>query len=319
MSYVWRRVASAPLLLVVVSFLTFWSLRLIGSNAEIVSGMLGTNYTDQGAARLTKELGLDRPFFTQYFRWLFRLLRGDLGTSFYSRQSVWSYLKTGIPTTIQLVIMAMLFALLLSIPLGVIAAYRSGTKLDRAIGVFSFSLLSLPGFVIGIMLIYFFAVRLSWFPAGQSVPFSDSPWQSIYHLILPALTLALGLTATFQRALRTDMVNSLQEDYVTLAKSKGLSDRYILARHAFRPSSFTLITLAGITIGGLVGNAFIIEQLFTVDGVGRKIVQALFQRDIPVVLSGVMLITFVFVATTTAVDLLYGVLDPRVRHARALA
>ena len=319
MSYIWRRLAMAPVLLVAVSFLTFWSLRLIGSNQEIVAGMLGTNYTDQGAKRLISELGLDRPFFSQYFRWLFRMLRGDFGTSFYSRQSVWGYLHSGIPTTIQLVIMSMVFALLIAVPLGVLASYRQGTKTDRAIGIFSFSLLSLPGFVIGILLIYFFALRLTWFPAGQSVAFTDNPWQSIYHLTLPSLALALGLTATFQRALRTDMVNSLQEDYVTLAKSKGLSDRYILARHAFRPSSFTLVTLAGITVGGLVGNAFIIEGLFTVDGVGRKIVQALFQRDIPVVLSGVMLVTFVFVATTTAVDLLYGVLDPRVRHARAVS
>ena len=319
MSYLWRRLAMAPVLLVAVSFLTFWSLRLIGSNQEIVAGMLGTNYTDQGAKRLISELGLDRPFFSQYFRWLFRMLRGDFGTSFYSRQSVWGYLHSGIPTTIQLVIMSMVFALLIAVPLGIMASYRQGTMTDRAIGLFSFSLLSLPGFVIGILLIYFFALRLTWFPAGQSVAFTDNPWQSIYHLTLPSLALALGLTATFQRALRTDMVNSLQEDYVTLAKSKGLSDRYILARHAFRPSSFTLVTLAGITVGGLVGNAFIIEGLFTVDGVGRKIVQALFQRDIPVVLSGVMLVTFVFVATTTAVDLLYGVLDPRVRHARAVS
>jgi peptide/nickel transport system permease protein len=299
------------------SFLTFWGLRLIGSNRDIVQGILGTNYTDDNAAQLTKELGLNKPFFVQYVTWLGRMLRGDLGTSFYSRQSVWSYLKTGIPTTFQLVLMSVLFALLLSMPLGILAAYRQGTKTDRAIGTFSFGLLSLPGFVVGILLIFVFALRFRWLPAGQSIPFSENPLKSIKHMILPASALALGLTATFQRALRTDMVNSLQEDYVTLAKSKGLSDRYILLRHALRPSSFTLITLAGITIGGLVGNAFIIEQLFTLNGLGRKIIQALFQRDYPVVLSGTLMTTFVFIITTTIVDLLYGVLDPRVRHARA--
>lgn len=317
MKYLWKRLALAPLLMLTVSFLTFWGLRLIGSNQSIVQGLLGTNYTDDYAARLTKELGLNKPFFVQYIQWLGRMLRGDLGTSFYSRQSVWSYLKTGIPTTIQLVIMSIFFALLLAMPLGILAAYRSGTKVDRAIGSFSFGLLSLPSFVIGILLIFLLAVRLKWFPAGQSVPLTENFWQSIKHLILPSLALALGLTATFQRALRTDMVNNLQEDYVTLAKSKGLSDRYILSRHVLRPSSFTLVTLAGITVGGLVGNAFIIEQLFTLNGVGRKVIQALFQRDFPVVLSGTMMITFVFVLTTTVVDLLYGVLDPRIRHARA--
>jgi peptide/nickel transport system permease protein len=302
-----------------VSFLTFWSLRLIGSNAEIVQGLLNTNYSEANAKRLTKELGLDRPFFAQYFSWLGKLLRGDLGTSYYSRNSVWSYMKDGIPTSIQLVIMSMIFALLLSMPLGIIAAYRQGTKVDRGIGLLSFGLLSLPGFVVGIALLFVFAVTLGWFPAGQSIPFTENPLQSIHHMILPSFALALGIMANYQRTLRTDMVNSLQEDYVTLAKSKGLSDRYILLRHALRPSSFTLLTLTGITIGGLIGNAFIVENLFTLNGLGRKIIQALFQRDIPVVLSGVMMITLVFIVTTTIVDLLYGVLDPRVRQLRALS
>ena len=319
MSYIWRRIALAPLLMVAVSFLTFWSIRLIGSNNSIVTGLLGTNYTDDNAKRLTKELGLDRPFFVQYFSWFTKLIRGDLGTTFYSRQSVWSYMKTGIPASVQLVVMAMLIALLLSVPLGIIAAYRQGTRTDRSIGIFSFGLLSLPGFVVGILLIFVFALKLRWFPAGQTVPFFDNPLKSIKSFFLPSLTLALGLTATFQRTLRTDMVTSLQEDFVTLAKSKGLSDRYILLRHALRPSSFTLLTLGGITIGGLIGNAFIVEQLFSIDGLGRKVIQSLFQRDIPVVLSGVMMITFVFIITTTVVDLMYGVLDPRIRHARKLA
>lgn len=316
MSYIWRRVAIAPVLFLTVSFLTFWSLRLIGSNDEIVQGILNTNYSEINAKRLVKELGLDRPFFVQYFSWLGKLLRGDFGTSFYSRQSVWTYLKDGIPSSVQLTIMAILFALVLSMPLGIIAAYRSGTKVDRAIGLLSFGLLSLPGFVVGIVLLFAFAVKLSWFPAGQNVPFTENPWESIHHMILPSFALALGLMANYQRSLRTDMVNSLQEDYVTLAKAKGLSDRYILLRHALRPSSFTLLTLTGITFGGLIGNAFIVENLFTLNGLGRKILQALFQRDIPVVLSGVMLITAVFIISTTVVDLMYGVLDPRIRHAR---
>ncbi len=319
MGYLRRRIALVPLLLATVSFLTFWSLRLIGTNQEILQGMLSTNYTEENAARLAKELGLNRPFFAQYLHWLTNLVTGDLGTSFYSRQSVWSYLKTGLPTSLQLVVMSMVLGLGLSMPLGIIAAYRSGTKLDRAIGLISFGLLSLPGYVIGIILLFTFGVRLRWFPAGQSVPFSHSPWQATYHLIVPSFTLALGLMATFQRALRTDMVNSLQEDYITLAKSKGLSDRYILLRHALRPSSFTLLTLAGINLGGLIGNAFIVENLFALNGLGRKVIQALFQRDIPVVLSGVMMITFVYVVTSTVVDLLYGVLDPRVRQLRAMS
>lgn len=319
MSYIWRRLSLTPLLLLAVSFLTFWSLRLVGSNQEILQGMLGTNFTEANAQRLSKELGLDRPFFVQYFRWVWNLVTGDLGTSFYSRQSVWTYLKSGIPTSLQLVVMALFFALLLAMPLGILAAYRSGTRVDRAIGLVSFGLISLPGYVLGIILLFTFGVQLRWFPAGQSVPITQDVWKSIHHLLLPALTLAFGLMATLQRALRVDMVNSLQEDYIMLAKTKGLPDRYILLRHALRPSSFTLLTLAGINFGALIGNALIVENLFNLNGLGRKVIQALFQRDIPVVLSGVMMITLVYVVTTTAVDLFYGVLDPRVRHARAIA
>jgi peptide/nickel transport system permease protein len=319
MRYILRRLALAPLLFVTVSFLSFWGLRLIGSNDEMVRSILGTNYTDANAVILTKELGLDRPFFVQYFAWLGNLLQGDLGSSFATRNSVWDLIKNGIPATVQLVIMSIVFALILSVPLGILSAYRDGSKLDRGIGVTSFGLLSLPGFVIGLLLQYVFALKLKWFPAGQHVAFTENPIRSIHHMFLPALALALGLTATFQRALRTDMINSLREDYITLAKSKGLRDRYILLRHAFRPSSFTLVTLLGITVGGLIGNAFIIESLFTLNGVGSRLIFALFTRDIPVVLSGVMIITFVFIVTTTLVDVLYGVLDPRVRAARALS
>ena len=319
MSYIWRRLSLTPLLMLTVSFLTFWSLRLVGSNQEILQGMLSTNYTEANARRLAKELGLDRPFFSQYLHWVWNMVTGDLGTSFYSRQSVWIYLKSGIPTSLQLVVMALLFALMLSMPLGILAAYRSGTRVDRAIGFVSFGLISLPGYVLGIILLFTFGVQLRWFPAGQSVPITQDAWQSIHHLLLPAFTLAFGLMATLQRALRVDMVNSLQEDYITLAKTKGLRDGYILVRHALRPSSFTLLTLAGINFGALIGNALIVENLYNLNGLGRKVIQALFQRDIPVVLSGVMMITLVYVVTTTAVDLLYGVLDPRVRHARAIA
>jgi peptide/nickel transport system permease protein len=226
-------------------------------------------------------------------------------------------MRQAIPVSLTLIVYTMAITLLVSIPLGVYSAYRVGSRFDRIVSSAAFGFLSMPGFVLGLLGMMFIAVRLDLLPAGNYVSFFRNPWNCTKHMILPALSLALPLIASYLRTLRTDMVATLQEDFVTLAKTKGLSDQRILWRHAFRPSSVTLTTVAGVTIGGLLGNTLIAEQLFQLPGVGRQIVVGLLTRDYLVVLGEVGLITIVFVLTTTAVDLLYGVIDPRVRRARA--
>ncbi len=315
MRYAMRRLALMVPLLFCVTLLVFTMLKLI--KGDPAATILGTAYTEESRARLTKDLGLDRPFFVQYFKWVTGIFRGDLGYSYISREPVWGLMKRGIPVSATIIAYTMTFTLLMAIPLGVYSAYRVGGRFDRIVSGMAFGFLSMPGFVVGLLGLMFISVRLNLLPAGNYVSFFTSPWQCTKHMILPCLSLSLGLIATYMRILRTDMVATLQEDFVTLAKTKGLTDRRILWRHAFRPSSITLTTVAGVTVGSLIGNTLIAEQLFQLPGVGRQIVTGLFTRDYLVVLGGVGLVTIVFVFTTTAVDLLYGVIDPRVRRARA--
>jgi peptide/nickel transport system permease protein len=315
MRYVSRRLLLMFPLLFSVTLLVFTMLKLI--KGDPAATILGTAYTEEAAARLTHDLGLDRPFFVQYFKWVTGIFRGDLGYSYISREPVWDMMKRGLPVTATIIVYTMTFTLLMAIPLGVYSAYRVGGRFDRIVSSIAFGFLSMPGFVVGLLGLMFISIRLNLLPAGNYVSFFDSPWQCTKHMILPCLSLSLGLIAQYLRILRTDMVATLQEDFVTLAKTKGLTDQRILWRHAFRPSSITLTTVAGVTIGGLIGNTLIAEQLFQLPGVGRQIVTGLFTRDYLVVLGGVGLVTVVFVFTTTIVDLLYGVIDPRVRRARA--
>lgn len=321
MNYLIRRLLTTIPLLLFVTLVTFSMLSLIrGDPAKV---FLGTSYTEESGAIVRKDLGLDKPFPVRYVTWLGRTLRGDLGQSYYTKESVNTALKRAMPVSIQLVLMGIVMALLIAIPLGMISAYRAGTRLDRLISVASFASLAAPGFIVGILLIFLVALRLKtgsvyWFPAGNFVPFTQNFHQSLRSLFLPALTIAIGQIASYTRILRTDMASALQDDYVLMAKAKGLSDRYILTRHAFRPSSFTLLTVAGVSLGTLLGNALIVESLFGLNGLGSTIARSVFTKDYPMVLGGVTIITVIFVLLTTVVDLLYGVIDPRVRFARAL-
>lgn len=315
MRYVIRRLALMIPLLFCVTLLVFAMLKLI--KGDPAATILGTAYTEEARDRLTRDLGLDRPFFVQYFKWVTGIFQGDLGYSYISREPVWNLMKRGMPVSATIIAYTMTFTLLMAIPLGVYSAYRVGGRFDRMVSSAAFGFLSMPSFVFGLLGLMFISVRFNLLPAGNYVSFFESPWQCTRHMILPCLSLSLGLISQYLRILRTDMVATLQEDFVTLAKTKGLTDRRILWRHAFRPSSITLTTVAGVTVGSLIGNTLIAEQLFQLPGVGRQIVTGLLTRDYLVVLGGVGLVTIVFVFTTTLVDLLYGVIDPRVRRARA--
>lgn len=329
MRYALKKLALLPALMLFVTFTCYQMMRSIGPREEIVRGILNLNYTEQGARDLTRELRLDKNRIEGYVLWLLDAVRGNFGTSYQTRESVWGYLKPTFPASLQLMVMSIILALLISMPLAIWSAYRPGSLADRLISAMAFGFLSTPGFVVGIVLLFFVAlgtkvggvtiIPANVFPTGNHVPLTENPLESLRHLFLPALSLAIGLTANYMRILRTDMVSTLQEDYITLAKSKGLNDRYILLRHALRNSSFTLLTVAGISVGTLIGGAVIVEQLFTINGTGGALLRAVFTRDMPTVLGGVTFITTIFVLATIAVDLLYGVLDPRVRAARALA
>jgi peptide/nickel transport system permease protein len=317
MRFVRKKVVQLLLVLLAVTFLSFFFLNLLpGDTAQVLCGVGGGQ---ECVDQKTEELGLDKPLPVRYVQWLGDALTGDLGTSARNQQPVWEAIQQRLPVTIELLIYSQFIALVVSIPLAVIAAQRAGGIFDRVSTSVAFALLSVPNFILAIVLILIFAVSLQWFPATGYVDFMDDPAQNLKDLFLPALTLAVAEMAVYLRLLRTDLIATLQEDYIMMAKAKGLPSRRILLRHAFRPSTFSLVTVAGLNMGRLIGGTFIVEVIFALNGIGNYVVVGILGRDYIPVQGGVVVIAVGYVLINFAVDMFYAVLDPRIRHARALA
>jgi peptide/nickel transport system permease protein len=265
-------------------------------------------------AEVRRALHLNDPFFAQYWHWLTGFLHGNLGDKFYGptgRGPVWADVKSAMPVTLKLMVMAMIITLLLAIPLGVLSAYRAGTWIDKVISTTAFGLIALPDFALALVLSYVVGVKLRWLPAI----YTDKQSQ-FENLILPALSLAVGQIAGYMRLLRSDMISTLQEDFVAMARAKGMPDRRILWRHALRPSSLTLLTVAGLNIGALIGGTVVVEVIFGIPGMGKVIATAIFTKQFTEIQSVVAIIAIGYVVINTLIDVLYTYLDPRVRSAR---
>lgn len=298
-----------------VSFFTFMLISLLpGDPAVMILGAGGVS--PEAVAQLRQELGLDRALLIRYFDWLGSALSGDLGRSPMTGQAVTDAILSRLPVTIQLGVMAIVIALALAIPLAMVSAYFAGSRLDRSISGLGFALMSVPGFMMAIFLILIFAVGLGWFPATGWVPFSVSPAGNLRSAILPAMSLAMIELALYMRLLRTDLIDTLQQDYITLARAKGLPNWLILTRHALRPSSFSLMTVVGLQLGGVISGAIIVEEIFALPGVGRLLYQSILQRDLLMVQGIVLFIATAYVVVNFLVDLCYSLLDPRVRYAK---
>jgi peptide/nickel transport system permease protein len=317
MRFVRKRVIQLVLVLFFVTFLSFFMINLLpGDPARVVCGIS----CDQKAYEQTrKDLGLDKPIIVRYGIWLKDMATGDMGKSATNQQPVSTAISQRLPVTLELLIYSEIIALVLAIPMAILAAQRAGSVFDRASTTVAFGMLSVPDFVVGILLILIFAVNLGWFPVTRQVGFFTDPIGNLHDMFLPALTLAFGEMAVYMRLLRTDLISTLQEDYITMAKAKGITSRRVLMRHAFRPSSFSLITVIGLDIGRLIGGAFIVEILFALNGMGSYIVTSIFSRDYIPVQGGVVLVAVAYVLINFVIDMLYAVIDPRIRHARALA
>lgn len=300
--------------LLAVSFFTFMLVSLLpGDPAVIILGAGGVS--PEAVAALRLELGLDRPLLVRYLDWLGSALTGDLGRSPMTGQAVTDAILARVPVTLQLGVMAICIALVLALPLAMISAYSAGSRLDRLISGTGFALMSVPSFMMAIFLMLIFAVNLNWFPATGWVPFSVSPTANLLSALLPAFSLAMIELALYMRLLRTDLIGTLQQDFITLARAKGLPTHTILLRHALRPSSFSLMTVVGLQLGGVISGAIIIEEIFALPGVGRLLYQSILQRDLLMVQGIVLFIATTYVIVNFVVDLCYSLLDPRIRHA----
>ena len=324
-----RRLALLVAVLLAVTFLAFSAMNLLGDplvnvvgvkaglDCEAIEAGLAADTSVDSAKSDCDEVAeakavyhLDRPVPIRYVLWLSDMATGNFGKSFQNEQPVRSVIREKLPETLILMTMAQIIALGVAVPWGVAAAYRANRVFDRTSTVFSFGLLSVPNFAMGVVLLYLLALRWQVFPSAYD---SDSLRSLLFSMVLPAVTLGLPLSAGYQRLLRTDLITTLQEDFVHMAKAKGLPPLRIMFRHALRPSLFSVVTVFGVHTGALIGGSLVVEQIFGIPGIGREIVTAVVRDDFPVVLAIVVLVASAFVVVNFVVDLLYTWLDPRVR------
>ncbi len=296
---------------VAVASLTFFMVALLPG--DLAYELAGDEATPEQIAMIRAELGLNEPIGWRFIDWVGKLLHGDLGRSFRSDEPVMDAILSRLPVTLELLLLSQVFALALAIPAGIYTAYRAGGRLDRLLGSLGFAMISVPVFVLAILLIYLFALRLGVLPATGYEPLSEGLWANLRTFLLPALSIALVEWVPLTRILRSDMIATLKEDFISMAKAKGLPPWHILLRHALRPSSFTLITILGLQIGGLIGGALIIETIFALPGVGRLLINAIYARDFMIVQGCILFIAVGYVVVNFLVDMLYVVLDPRIR------
>jgi peptide/nickel transport system permease protein len=315
LGFVARRLLYLVPVLVAVSLLTFLIASLLPGDLAYV--ILADQATPEKVEALRRDMGLDQPIWWRYLGWLGHVLQGEFGRSFRTGQTVLQAVAERLPVSLELMLLAQLCALAIGIPLAIACAVRSGSAFDRFMTGSAFGMLSVPTFLSAILLIYLFAVQLRWLPATGYVPFGEDPIGNLRCFLLPALTLALGEWPVLMRVLRSDMIATLQEDYITMARAKGLKPSRILLVHALKPSSLTLVTVTGINIGRLIGGTVIVESIFALPGIGRLLIGAISTRDL-VILQGVVLIVALgYVLMNFIVDMLYAVLDPRIRHGHA--
>lgn len=309
-----RRLLQLVPVLIGVSFLTFMLLNLLPGDPALA--ILGEGATPEATAALREQLGLDQPLLVRYWHWLVAALGGDLGMSAGSGEPVSALLLQRLPASVEIMVLAQLIALVVAVPVAVLAAGRPGSALDRALGLTAFAGVASPPFLVGMILVLVVAVPFGLQATGW-IPFTENPLMNARSALLPALTLAFALYAMYFRVLRADLVTQLtQEEYVTTARAKGVSRNAVTWKHVLRNSVFPLITVVGINMGALLGGAVIVETLFAVPGLGKLMVDAIYQRDFMVVQGAVVVIAVAFVLINFAVDVLYAALDPRIRHAR---
>ncbi len=305
-----RLLASIPVLFL-VSLITFGLLWLVPGDPASV--FLDTSATKEALDRVRHELGLDRPFLLRMGEWYLRLLQGDLGTSLLLKRSVASAIFERLPVTLSLTFLAFVFAVLLGLAAGVLAAVRHGRAADQGVMALALLGLSIPEFWLGLVLIWLVAVVFPVFPPGDYVGFAQSPLRWAHHMALPTFTLACVQMGFVARMTRSSMLEVLGQDFVRTARAKGLPEPYVVLRHGLVNAMVPIVTVMGIMVGALLGGAVVVEQVFSIPGMGRLIIGAVLSRDFPVIQGGLLFLALIYLGVNLAVDLLYAVIDPRVR------
>ncbi len=311
-AYVARRVFAVVPVLMVVALVVFLMLRLTPGDPAAVIG--GDSATSADIAQIRENLGLDKPMATLFFIWVGRLLTGDFGESFFYKRPVASIIADRIEPTLALAISTITLATLLAVPMGTLAAYRQGSWIDRIVMAFSVASFSVPVFVTGYCLIWLFSVKLGWLPVQGYQSISQGVSGFIARLVLPTIALGTIYIALIARMTRTSVLEVLNEDYVRTARAKGLPELKVVLGHALRNAAVPIVTIIGVGIALLIGGVVVTESVFNIPGLGRLTVDAVLARDYPTVQAVIMLFSVAYVLVNLVIDLLYTVLDPRIRY-----
>ena len=309
--FVLRRLLASVPVLFLVSLITFGLLWLVPGDPA--SMFLDTSATQEALERVRRELGLDRPFLVRMGEWYLRLLQGDLGTSLLLNRSVTSAIFERLPVTLSLTALSFGLAVLLGVLAGLLAAVRHGRPADQGLMTMALLGLSIPEFWLGLVLIWLVAVLVPIFPAGDYVAFFTDPWQWARHMALPTFTLARVQMGFVARMTRSSMLEVLGQDFVRTARAKGLPEPYVVIRHGLANAMVPIVTVMGIMVGALLGGAVVVEQVFSLPGLGRLIIGAVLSRDFPVIQGGLLFLALIYLLVNLVVDLLYAAIDPRVR------
>ena len=311
-SYILRRVLSTVPVMAIVALFVFSLLYIApGDPAAVIAG---DQASPADVERIREGLGLDRPFLVQFGTWLWRILHGDLGTSIFTNLPVSALIAQRIEPTLSLMVLTLVLTILVAVPLGVVAAWKAGSWVDRTIMGFAVFAFSLPVFVVGYVLAYVFALQFDWLPVQGYTPLAEGFWPWLQNLILPALALGCVYIALIARITRASMLEVLQQDYVRTARAKGLDQRSILFVHALKNAAVPIITVIGIGVALLIGGAVVTESVFAIPGLGRLTIDAILRRDYPVIQGIVLLFSFLYVLVNLMVDVTYTLVDPRIRY-----
>ncbi|CAN5201042.1 MAG: ABC transporter permease [Chloroflexia bacterium] len=311
-TYILRRLISMIPVLFIVSLIVFSLLHL--TPGDPVQSMLGEEATPESIAALRQQLGLDQPLPVQYVKWASSVLQGDLGRSIRSNRPVSEAIISRLPVTIELAFLSVVISMVIAIPVGIIAAMRRNSPVDTASTTVALLGVSIPNFFLAILLIFLFSVRLGWLSPIGYTPFLEDPLDNLKRMIMPALTLGTALSAIVMRMTRSSLLEVLDQDYVRTARAKGLREAQVVRVHALKNAMVPVVTVVGLQIGGLLGGAIITESIFVLPGIGRLLVDAIFQRDFPMVQGVVLFAALAFLFANLAVDLLYAYIDPRIRY-----
>jgi peptide/nickel transport system permease protein len=313
--YIARRIFFMLPVALIVSFIVFMTIHLVPGDPARV--LLGEEATPQAVAALHQQLGLDRPVPVQFSLWLWQALHGNLGDSIQLQQPVLDAIIQRLPVTAELGICALLFSLILAIPLGIYSATHRNSVLDWLVNVLTLMSTAIPSFVLGLLLIFFFAVGLRLLPPGGYVPFSEDPMANLQDLILPVIALGTGAVAVNMRQIRASMIEALSQEYVKTARSKGLAERRVVYVHVLRNAIIPVLTIVGLQVGTILAGAFVIETIFLWPGIGQLAVSSILSKDYPVVQGVVLLAALSYMAANLLVDICYASLDPRIRLDKA--